>query len=92
MFGIVAALAPYCIVLWFVYAAILVMYRFYYHPLSHIPGPPLAIATYLYEWYYDLYLHGQYTFRLKSLHGRYGGLVKLSTKTPLKYHRVYHQN
>ena len=55
-----------------IYAVGLVVYRLYFHPLSHIPGPPIAIATYLYEWYYDLYLSGQYTWRLKELHDQYG--------------------
>lgn len=48
------------------------LYRFFFHPLAHFPGPKLAIATYGYEWYYDLILGGQYTFKLKELHERYG--------------------
>ena len=50
----------------------LVAYRVYFHPLAHIPGPPLAKVTYLYEWYYDLYRGGQFTFQLKNLHEKYG--------------------
>lgn len=50
----------------------LMIYRCFFHPLSHVPGPLLAKTTYLYEWYYDLYLRGQFTFHLKSLHQAYG--------------------
>lgn len=50
----------------------LLAYRNYFHPLAHIPGPPLAKVTYLYEWYYDLYRGGQFTFQLRALHDKYG--------------------
>lgn len=50
----------------------LVAYRMFLHPLASFPGPKLAIATYWYEWYYDLVLGGQYTFKLKELHEKYG--------------------
>lgn len=49
-----------------------VVYRFFLHPLASFPGPKLAIATYCYEWYYDLVRGGQYTFKLKELHEKYG--------------------
>lgn len=58
-----------CIVL---YIAGLVVYRLKFHRAAHIPGPTLAKVTFLYEWYYDLYLPGQYAFKLKELHKIYG--------------------
>ncbi|KAE8372926.1 putative benzoate 4-monooxygenase cytochrome P450 [Aspergillus bertholletiae] len=60
------------------YIATLAAYRSWFHPLRHIPGPALAKATYLYEWYYDLYLSGQYTFRLKALHKRYDPVIRIN--------------
>ncbi|APA10778.1 hypothetical protein sscle_07g055480 [Sclerotinia sclerotiorum 1980 UF-70] len=60
------------------YGVVLLTYRFFLHPLAHIPGPPLAIATYLYEWYYDLYLSGQYTFQIKKLHKQYGPVIRIN--------------
>jgi len=54
---------------WIVY---IVIYRIFFHPLSAFPGPKLAVATYAYEWYYDLILRGQYTFKLRELHKEYG--------------------
>ncbi|OAX85369.1 hypothetical protein ACJ72_00258 [Emergomyces africanus] len=61
-----------------IYIATLLFYRFFFHPLAHIPGPPLAVATYLYEWYYDLYLGGQFTFHLKELHKKYGPAIRIN--------------
>lgn len=58
-----------CILL---YIAALVVYRLKFHRAAHIPGPFLAKVTFLYEWYYDLYLEGQYAFKLKELHKIYG--------------------
>ena len=55
-----------------VYKVTRILYRFYFHPLAKIPGPPLAIATYLYEWYYDIWHHGTYNSRLPQLHEKYG--------------------
>ncbi|KAJ5738047.1 benzoate 4-monooxygenase cytochrome P450 [Penicillium malachiteum] len=56
----------------------LLIYRLYFHPLSHIPGPPLAKITYLYEWYYDLYKGGQFTFKLPDLHRKYGPVIRIN--------------
>ncbi|PQE31548.1 Trichodiene oxygenase protein [Rutstroemia sp. NJR-2017a WRK4] len=56
----------------------LVLYRLYYHPLAQFPGPTLARATYAYEWYYDLVLGGQYTFKLRELHEKYGPVIRLN--------------
>ncbi|PWY82160.1 putative benzoate 4-monooxygenase cytochrome P450 [Aspergillus heteromorphus CBS 117.55] len=61
-----------------IYAVALVIYRFYYHPLAHIPGPTLAKGTYLFEWYYDLYLGGQLTFKLQELHEEYGPVIRIN--------------
>lgn len=58
-----------CILL---YIVALVVYRLKFHHAAHIPGPILAKVTFLYEWYYDLYLGGQYAFKLKELHKIYG--------------------
>ena len=65
-------LLSFAVIALFFYVAFVSIYRVFLHPLSHLPGPKLAHITYLYEWYYDLYLHGQYTFKLKELHRKYG--------------------
>ncbi|KAJ5715786.1 benzoate 4-monooxygenase cytochrome P450 [Penicillium malachiteum] len=56
----------------------IVIYRLYFHPLSHIPGPALAKVTHLYEWYYDLYQGGQFTFKLHDLHQKYGPIIRIN--------------
>jgi hypothetical protein len=42
------------------------------HPLSHVPGPKLAAATYLPEFYHDVILSGRYTHAIKKMHEQYG--------------------
>lgn len=42
------------------------------HPLSPIPGPRLAAATYLPEFYYDVICVGKYTTKIRELHEKYG--------------------
>lgn len=64
--------ALYAAVSYSLYFVTLMFYRYCFHPLSHFPGPLLAKTTYFYEWYYDLYLKGQFTFHLKMLHQNYG--------------------
>lgn len=47
-------------------------YRLFLSPLARFPGPKLAAATLWYEFYYDVVKQGQYTFKIKELHERYG--------------------
>ena len=54
------------------YYATLALFRLYLHPLARFPGPKLAAVSLLYEGYYDLYLPGQYTFKIAELHKQYG--------------------
>jgi hypothetical protein len=50
------------------------LYSVYFGPLAKFPGPKLAAATLWYEFYYDVILLGQYTFKIKELHRQYGML------------------
>lgn len=60
------------VVLAIVYIVYTVIYRLYFHPLARFPGPKLAAITYWYEFYYDIVRRGQYTFKLRELHEKYG--------------------
>lgn len=50
----------------------LVFHRLFLHPLSRYPGPKLAAITRWYEGYYDVIKNGQYTFKIKEIHQKYG--------------------
>lgn len=56
---------------WFI---VLCLYRLYFSPTAHFPGPKLAALTQWYEVYYDVYLNGQFTLHVKELHKKYGNL------------------
>lgn len=44
------------------------------HPLSKVPGPTLAAATYWPEFYHDVILGGRFTHAIKKMHDEYGEL------------------
>lgn len=54
------------------YLTIRSIYRLYFDPLSHIPGPKLSILTDLYEFYFDVVLGGKYLFQMEKWHQKYG--------------------
>lgn len=65
--------------LWMLYRLSLAIYNVSpLHPLYHFPGPKLASMTFLYEFWYDMVLTGQYTMRIKAMHERYGMDMVLS--------------
>ena len=63
-----------------VWIAYIVIYRLYFSPLAKIPGPKLAALTTWYEFYYDVIQPGQYVFKIKQLHGKYGEYMSLHAK------------
>ncbi|KAL2793511.1 cytochrome P450 [Aspergillus keveii] len=67
----------------FIYLLARTIYRLYFHPLSHIPGPKLAAATHLYEFYYDVWRGGLYLFEIEKMHQQYGPIVRI---TPREIH------
>lgn len=54
------------------YISIKAIYRLYFHPLSHIPGPKLAACSHLYEFYYNVILSGKFLFEMERMHQKYG--------------------
>ncbi|KAK2601043.1 hypothetical protein N8I77_010521 [Diaporthe amygdali] len=64
---------------WLAYQLLRALYNVSpFHPLSHIPGPKLAAATYLPEFYYDVIKFGRYTSEIKEMHKKYGPLVRIN--------------
>lgn len=56
-----------------VYLLGLAIYRLYLTPTAKFPGPRLAALCYWYEFYYDVWPHeGQYTWKIRKLHEKYG--------------------
>jgi hypothetical protein len=48
------------------------VYRLYFHPLSHTPGPKLAALTFLYQTYFSLVNGSRFYAQIGKLHKIYG--------------------
>ncbi|KAF7118470.1 hypothetical protein CNMCM5793_007991 [Aspergillus hiratsukae] len=77
-----------------IYWAILSIYRLYFHPLSHIPGPKLAAITHGYEFYYNVIKGGRFIWELERLHQVYGPIIRINPrevhiKDPEYYNEIY---
>jgi hypothetical protein len=69
----IAAYFSALVALWLLVKAVQALYNLSpLHPLSRIPGPKLAAATYLPEFYYDVWKFGGYTKEISKLHEKYG--------------------
>ena len=59
--------------LWLAYHVLKALYNISpLHPLHNIPGPKLAAATYLPEFYYDVIKYGCYTKEISKMHEKHG--------------------
>lgn len=58
--------------IWIGYHIFKSIYNVFFHPLRNIPGPKLAAATYIPEFYHDVVKFGRYTNRIKEMHEQYG--------------------
>ncbi|OBT66703.1 hypothetical protein VE03_03886 [Pseudogymnoascus sp. 23342-1-I1] len=81
-------------ILFCIYVIGLGLCRVYWSPLSKFPGPKLAAATLWYEFYYDVILGGQYTFKIRDLHAQYGPIIRINpyeihVYTPEFYEELY---
>lgn len=62
-----------------IYLLGLAIYRLYLTPSAKFPGPRLAALCYWYEFYYDVWPHeGQYTWKIRDLHEKYGSFVRIN--------------
>ncbi|KAL9580219.1 MAG: hypothetical protein Q9212_004630 [Teloschistes hypoglaucus] len=69
-------LVTVCIgIAWVVYGAI---WRLYFSPLAAFPGPRFAALTFWNEFYYDVVLKGQYTWKILDYHHQYGPIVRIN--------------
>ncbi|KAA8897519.1 cytochrome P450 [Sphaerosporella brunnea] len=62
-----------------IYWIIKIVYRIWFHPLAHVPGPKIAAATHLYHFYHNAFNKGQFVpYILPGLHEKYGRVVRFS--------------
>ncbi|ORY04572.1 cytochrome P450 [Clohesyomyces aquaticus] len=60
------------------YVAGLAIYRVYFHPLSHIPGPRLTAATHWFGFYWDVFpCTGEYMNQFERYHAKYGPIIRI---------------
>ena len=60
------------------YVLILCIYRLTLHPLARFPGPWFPAVTFWCEFYHDAIRDGQYVFRVKDMHAKYGPIVRVT--------------
>ncbi|KAJ5238402.1 hypothetical protein N7468_003021 [Penicillium chermesinum] len=65
------------------YHSLKTIYRLWFHPLSKFPGPKLAAATSVYEFYYSVIQDGMFPWKIKEMHEIYGPVVRI---TPHELH------
>ena len=71
------------------YLAALTIYRLFFSPLAGFPGPKVAAVTGFYETYYDVVLNGQYVFKIKEMHERYGQSIRmLNQRSPQQQRKL----
>lgn len=61
----------------------LIVYRLFFHPLRHIPGPRLAAVSSLYYAYWQVYNDGILVHHLPELHRKYGTVDQRVLFTPV---------
>ena len=66
------------VVLSLCYALVKAVYRLYFHPLAHLPGPKYCTISHIYEFYWDVIKHGQFYKKLKEIHLEYGPIVRVN--------------
>ncbi|KAL1630026.1 hypothetical protein SLS54_000886 [Diplodia seriata] len=54
-----------------------IVQRLFFHPLASVPGPKLAAASTLYEFYWNAICGGKLFKRLDEMHEKYGPIVRL---------------
>ncbi|GIK06086.1 hypothetical protein Aspvir_010204 [Aspergillus viridinutans] len=70
------------------------IYRLYFDPLHHIPGPKLAAISHVYEFYYDVIRGGMFIWEIERMHQEYGPIVRINPrevhiKDPYFYDELY---
>ena len=62
----------YYLLIFLLYRLLKAIYNLYFHPLHKFPGPKVAAATHLYEFYWSIVRDGQFTWEMERMHNKYG--------------------
>ncbi|KAH0536015.1 hypothetical protein FGG08_007082, partial [Glutinoglossum americanum] len=86
---------PYIPILAVLWLAVAVVYRLFFHPLAHIPGPKLAAITNLYGLYYSVVGGSRFYIQIEKLHEIYGPVLRITPNEvhlcdPDNYEKIYH--
>lgn len=73
-----AWIMPTALIGYVLYLVALCVYRVTLHPLAPFPGPLLPAMTFWCELYHDAVYGGQYIYRIKDMHAKYGPIVRIS--------------
>ncbi|KAF4626694.1 hypothetical protein G7Y89_g11461 [Cudoniella acicularis] len=70
------------------------IYRLFSHPLHSFPGPTLASITNWHKFYYNWYLNGQHSHKIKEWHSQYGPIIRIAPNelhfsSPSAYRAIY---
>ncbi|KAI0415975.1 cytochrome P450 [Xylaria grammica] len=79
------------------YGLLKVFYNLFFHPLAKFPGPKLAAATHLYEFYWSIVRDGEFIWQIERLHEQYGPIVRITPRElhindPSFYNEIYAGN
>ncbi|KAH6615377.1 cytochrome P450 [Boeremia exigua] len=93
MIGCWPALCIFAI-LWLTQYLYLVFWRLFCSPLAKFPGSKLAAATGWYEFYFDFWKRGKYTFEIERMHALYGPIIRvnpdeISIRDSMFYNELY---
>ncbi|KAL8922565.1 MAG: hypothetical protein Q9208_005068 [Pyrenodesmia sp. 3 TL-2023] len=62
----------------FLYVIYGAVWRLYFSPIAHVPGPRLAALTFWNETYYDIVLGGKYPWKIAEYHKAYGPIIRIN--------------
>lgn len=71
----------YSLLIFFIYRTLIVVHRYFFHPLAKFPGPRLAAVSTLYRVYYELWKDGKLLEQATELHKIYGKKGRITAST-----------
>ncbi|KAI0460035.1 cytochrome P450 [Xylaria acuta] len=87
----------YFILVVVLYRLFKVVYNLFFHPLAKFPGPKVAAASHLYEFYWSIVRDGEFIWEIERMHKKYGPIVRITPRElhicdPSFYNQIYAGN